>query len=91
MLNRLAAVISSLNDDGIAVAQITLRADGTLDSYGDPSVAAETLAVLLSVGPAKLAELKKPLQGAKCPVCGCTNPPDHLKCDDCGLNLVRPQ
>ncbi|MEQ1862809.1 MAG: hypothetical protein ABMA13_23045 [Chthoniobacteraceae bacterium] len=23
-----------------------------------------------------------------CGRCGCTNPPDHLKCDECGLDLT---
>jgi len=58
MRDKLIAVTSSLNDSGVAVAQLTLRADGTLDSFGDPSLCIETLALLLQHGPAKLEQLR---------------------------------
>ncbi|MDR3406367.1 MAG: hypothetical protein P4L99_28035 [Chthoniobacter sp.] len=54
MTDRLVAVFSSLNDSGVAIAQLTLRKDGTLDHFVDPSVTIDTLALLLRAGPAKL-------------------------------------
>lgn len=31
--------------------------------------------------------LDEPVGPIKCPHCGCTNPPDHLKCDDCAADF----
>jgi hypothetical protein len=59
MRDKLIAVTSSLNDSGVAIAQLTLRADGSLESFGDPSRCIETLALLLRYGPAKLAQLER--------------------------------
>jgi len=67
MKEQLVAVVSSLNDKGVAVSQLTLRADGALEHFGDPSIGIETLALLLRVGPAKLEAMRLPLEEEKQP------------------------
>lgn len=67
MRDKLVAVVSSLDDAGVARSQLTLRADGTLDHFGDPTIGIDTLALILRVGPAKLAAMRSVTSEVKRP------------------------
>lgn len=57
MTDRIIAILSAVNDAGVAQAQLVLRQDGSLDHFGDPGLSVEALALLLRVGPQKLREM----------------------------------